>query len=527
MATIAEQLIQLQNDKQVLVDNLVAKGVEASSDETFTTLAPKVADIEAGGGDVFLDDVNEIPTTANFAITDGYVTNEGIYIGGTGSGQQNVIIDLNTKEVINNNNNSMYLKTDPSLARILETDDYVFFTQNSSGGKPFGVFIKATNELKVSYTGTQSSSGGCAFYETSDGEIYGVRGTSKPIMKFNFETEMFEDLQTISNSSNFSYIKFIELSDKSLILVFTYTNQCIYKKAPNETQFQKLEIDGFTDATALRYCWQYEDGLVCHNDKNSSTAGTSLWYIDFRDNTAHEIVTNTRFSGIMVDKDAYDNYYLFTGTNYWTNYMKQIRTIDTTTYTLSEQLNSEEVSSLKEGYFKQIGNYKYSTGGIKDNTSLTAVRIGNIKNGEIDVLGYISYTTGIFETEYGLMYTGTDIELLEEGSSKLKTLASQVNARKLSIVDGKIYAHESSYRKGLYMYNPETQTFARTEYLSLPGVSMLFTKGIYYSTAMIGVENLKVCKYNYSKDAIFSENGKYGVKFSPYSVYVEENPSMN
>lgn len=48
MATIAEQLTQLQNDKQVLVDNLVAKGVEATNDETFTSLVPKVADIQSG-----------------------------------------------------------------------------------------------------------------------------------------------------------------------------------------------------------------------------------------------------------------------------------------------------------------------------------------------------------------------------------------------------------------------------------------------------------------------------------------------
>lgn len=50
MPTIAEQLTQLQTDKQTLVDNLVAKGVEATSDETFTSLVPKVADIQAGGG---------------------------------------------------------------------------------------------------------------------------------------------------------------------------------------------------------------------------------------------------------------------------------------------------------------------------------------------------------------------------------------------------------------------------------------------------------------------------------------------
>ena len=50
MATIADQLTQLQNDKQTLVNNLVTKGVEATSDETFTTLVPKVNDIQTGGG---------------------------------------------------------------------------------------------------------------------------------------------------------------------------------------------------------------------------------------------------------------------------------------------------------------------------------------------------------------------------------------------------------------------------------------------------------------------------------------------
>ena len=52
MATIADQLTQLQNDKQTLVNNLVAKGIEATSDETFTTLVPKVNDIQTGGGDI-------------------------------------------------------------------------------------------------------------------------------------------------------------------------------------------------------------------------------------------------------------------------------------------------------------------------------------------------------------------------------------------------------------------------------------------------------------------------------------------
>lgn len=48
MPTVAQQLQQLQNDKQTLVTKLTEKGVTASNDETFTTLCPKVGDIQSG-----------------------------------------------------------------------------------------------------------------------------------------------------------------------------------------------------------------------------------------------------------------------------------------------------------------------------------------------------------------------------------------------------------------------------------------------------------------------------------------------
>lgn len=48
MATTAQYLEQLQADKQMLVDNLVAKGIEATNDETFTSLVPKVGNISTG-----------------------------------------------------------------------------------------------------------------------------------------------------------------------------------------------------------------------------------------------------------------------------------------------------------------------------------------------------------------------------------------------------------------------------------------------------------------------------------------------
>jgi hypothetical protein len=48
MATISELLSQLQTDKNNLVANLVAKGVEASTSETFTSLVPKILAISTG-----------------------------------------------------------------------------------------------------------------------------------------------------------------------------------------------------------------------------------------------------------------------------------------------------------------------------------------------------------------------------------------------------------------------------------------------------------------------------------------------
>ena len=60
MATIQEQINQLKIDKQTLVDNLVEKGVEATNNETFTTLVPKVKDIQGGVNinDYFTDTIS-------------------------------------------------------------------------------------------------------------------------------------------------------------------------------------------------------------------------------------------------------------------------------------------------------------------------------------------------------------------------------------------------------------------------------------------------------------------------------------
>lgn len=54
MATTEQYLTQLQTDKHILVTNLNAKGVDASDNETFTSLVPKILDISSGGVEPFI-----------------------------------------------------------------------------------------------------------------------------------------------------------------------------------------------------------------------------------------------------------------------------------------------------------------------------------------------------------------------------------------------------------------------------------------------------------------------------------------
>ena len=51
MATTADYLNKLVEQKNTLADNLVTKGVTATHSETLETLVPKVLDILSGGGE--------------------------------------------------------------------------------------------------------------------------------------------------------------------------------------------------------------------------------------------------------------------------------------------------------------------------------------------------------------------------------------------------------------------------------------------------------------------------------------------
>ena len=67
MTTTSQYLTELVEQKNALADILVDKGVEASKEEKFNTLIPKVADIRAGGGNGDLD-ITLITDRENFNI---------------------------------------------------------------------------------------------------------------------------------------------------------------------------------------------------------------------------------------------------------------------------------------------------------------------------------------------------------------------------------------------------------------------------------------------------------------------------
>ena len=79
MHTVDEYLDQLATDKETLVDNLETKGVTASDEETFTTLVPKVLDIEAVNNQSKSVSITENGTTSVTPDT-GYTGLSGVNI---------------------------------------------------------------------------------------------------------------------------------------------------------------------------------------------------------------------------------------------------------------------------------------------------------------------------------------------------------------------------------------------------------------------------------------------------------------
>lgn len=60
MATTADYLNKLVDQKNALADNLVTKGVTATHDETLETLVPKILEISGSGENIFISVCNDI-----------------------------------------------------------------------------------------------------------------------------------------------------------------------------------------------------------------------------------------------------------------------------------------------------------------------------------------------------------------------------------------------------------------------------------------------------------------------------------
>ena len=74
MATTTDYLNKLVTQKNTLADNLVTKGVDATHDETFETLVPKVLEISSGGGGGIYPIDNTGMPTGDVIVPDGVVT---------------------------------------------------------------------------------------------------------------------------------------------------------------------------------------------------------------------------------------------------------------------------------------------------------------------------------------------------------------------------------------------------------------------------------------------------------------------
>ena len=143
MATTADYLTQLQADKQALVNNLVTKGVEATNDETFTSLVPKVLEISSGGA--------ELPTLTSASY---------LFMNGERLDAMNELIGMLSPDITNFRN--MYSGCSTlTEAKTINTSNGTNFNNMYSGcsnltklpemdtskGKTFNYFLSGCSEL--------------------------------------------------------------------------------------------------------------------------------------------------------------------------------------------------------------------------------------------------------------------------------------------------------------------------------------------------------------------------------------------
>ena len=154
MATTADYLSQLQADKQALVNNLVEKGVEATSEETFTSLVPKVLDIQSDSGGI--EDYFETTLGTSGTMT-GYIKNIPPLDASACTALNSFLFgysSLNGNITINTPNcttfNSMF------YGAFDTTNDHIVTMEDMSKGTSMSAMFETSNVTDVIFNNTQN-----------------------------------------------------------------------------------------------------------------------------------------------------------------------------------------------------------------------------------------------------------------------------------------------------------------------------------------------------------------------------------
>lgn len=244
MATIQEQINQLKVDKQNLVDNLVAKGVEATNNETFTTLVPKVKDIQGG------IDINDYFET-NFKIQPYSINNVGYWI--------------------------FSIKKIPTISKIIQNAEYLFGQYKGSSLDVSNLDIsQATNMKYMFYFCSELTSLDVSNFDTSKVKnMENTFGSCRSLTSLdvsNFDTSNVTSLR--SCFSNCSSLTSLDLSNWITSNV-TDMRDCFY----NCKKLTRLDIRNFDFSSVTSYSSMFTgvpaDCLIIVKDDTAKTWITS------------------------------------------------------------------------------------------------------------------------------------------------------------------------------------------------------------------------------------------------------------
>lgn len=245
MPTTSDYLIQLQQDREDLVDNLEAQGIDdLTGDETFTELVPRVLDIEGGGSGnkiniysgstkpqtneglwikninlenenlIFTDDIDitatwysGVLTEASFDILRTGSARVGNYIylmGGSASNYSNYKYNPATQEMTQNTNIPFNFYRSCIVA--IGTDIYLLGSGHVIGTLPKSNYKYDT--LTDTYTQLANIPynfyNGCAVAYENNIYLFGGTGGSTTAYKYNVDSNTYTQLTNIPKGFQYS-----------------------------------------------------------------------------------------------------------------------------------------------------------------------------------------------------------------------------------------------------------------------------------------------------------------------------------